>query len=203
MFKNSDYPLTLGILLFDDVEVLDFCGPFEVFSVTEKDGNKPFSVITVAANDLVTARNGLQIKPTCLLEQAPTFDILLIPGGQGTRREIYNEDLVEWIKRRAEQSKLVLSVCTGALLLAKANLISGLKATTHHNGLKLLAEIDPSIEIFQDKRFVDNGKFILSAGISAGIDMSFHVVQRLLGKDVAIQTAKHMEYDWREESNSN
>jgi transcriptional regulator GlxA family with amidase domain len=196
MYDKNRYPLTVGILLFDEVEVLDFCGPFEVFSVTCKDEEKLFEVITVAENRTITARNGLRVKPTHTLDSAPEFDIFLTPGGLGTRKEIHNTSLVEWIRRRAERSDLVLSVCTGALLLAKAGLLTNLKATTHRAGIDLLRELSPSTEILQGERFVDNGKFVLSAGISAGIDMSFHIVSRLVGTDIALQTARYMEYEW-------
>ena len=187
---------TLGILLFDDVEVLDFCGSYEVFSVTKNQLGLPaFKVVTIAENPTITARNGLSVNCDSTLESAPNLDIILIPGGQGTRSEIQNPVLMDWIQQRVENTSLVLSVCTGALLLAKTGNLAGLRATTHANGYDALAQLSPTTKLTRD-RVVDNGKFILSAGISAGIDMSFHVLAKLLGHETALQTAKYMEYDW-------
>ncbi|MCU0578529.1 MAG: DJ-1/PfpI family protein [Desulfobacterota bacterium] len=189
----------VAILIFDDVEVLDFCGPFEVFSVTGAlEPPPPFTVYTVAeTRQPVTARNGLSVNPRHTLEDGPAPDILLIPGGLGTRREMYNRALTDWIARRAEKAELVLSVCTGALLLAQAGLLDGLEATTHHGAVDLLRETAPLTRISPEKRFIDNGKVIVSAGISAGIDMSLYVVARLLGENEALKTARYMEYDHR------
>jgi transcriptional regulator GlxA family with amidase domain len=181
------------------VEVLDFCGPFEVFSVTGVlESPSPFSVYTVAeSRSPVTARNGLSVNPRHTLADCPAADILLIPGGLGTRREMHNRALTDWIAQRAQNTELVLSVCTGALLLAKAGLLDGLEATTHHGAVDLLRETAPRTRISPEKRFIDNGKVIVSAGISAGIDMALYVVGRLLGENEAIKTARYMEYDWR------
>ena len=192
----------VAILIFDDVEVLDFCGPFEVFSVTGVlEPPPPFTVYTVAeARHPVTARNGLSVNPRHTLEDCPAPDILLIPGGLGTRREMHNRALTDWIARRAEKAELVLSVCTGALLLAQAGLLDGLEATTHHGAMDLLRETAPRTRISPEKRFIDNGQVIVSAGISAGIDMSLYVVARLLGENEALKTARYMEYDWRDRS---
>jgi transcriptional regulator GlxA family with amidase domain len=192
-------PRNVAILIFDDVEVLDFCGPFEVFSVTGLlNPPQPFSVYTVAETaGPITARNGLSVNPRYTIRECPPATILLIPGGLGTRREINNDALIDWIARRAEPAERVLSVCTGALLLAKAGLLDGLEATTHHGALDLLRKHAPRTRISPEKRFIDNGKVIVSAGISAGIDMSLYVVARLLGEDEAWKTARYMEYDWK------
>lgn len=187
----------LAILLFDDAEVLDFCGPFEVFSVAKEARDTPaFDVYTVAESTPILARNGLSINPDHTLSSCPAPDILLIPGGVGTRRLIQNESLVHWIGATASDAQLVLSVCTGALLLAKAGLLNGLQVTTHHDAFDLLRALEPSSTVLEGRRFVDNGRIITSAGIAAGIDMSLHVVARLLGAKVARATAKHMEYPW-------
>lgn len=188
----------VAILIFDEVEALDFCGPFEVFSVTGgRSEVKPFHVYTVAATlGPVNARNHLSVNPAHALSDCPRPDILLVPGGYGTRREMHNPVLIEWIKRRAEEAELVLSVCTGALLLAKAGLLDGLSATTHHGAIDLLKETAPKTAVLQSERIVDNGKVILSAGVSAGIDMSLYVVSRLLGAEQAEETAAYIEYDW-------
>jgi transcriptional regulator GlxA family with amidase domain len=187
---------TLAILIFDDVEVLDFCGPFEVFSVANKFTDVSlFNVVTVAenANPIVTS-GGLSVNPHHRLIDFPQPDILLVPCGQGTRKEMHNPALIDWIKQVSANAELVLSVCTGALLLAKAGLLDGLAATTHHGAIDLLRQIAPNTTVHSDRRFVDNGRVICSGGIAAGIDMSLHVVARLLGRDTAEKTAKHMEY---------
>lgn len=185
----------LAILLFDDVEVLDFCGPYEVFSVASNQFEEPpFNVLTVAEKTPITARNGLSVNPHFTLATCPRPDILLVPGGMGTRREVNNQSLIGWIRRTAGEADLVLSVCTGALLLGQAGLLDGLEATTHHVGFDLLREIAPSASVHEDRRFVDNGTVITSAGIAAGIDMSLYVVERLLGLEVAEATSRHMEY---------
>jgi transcriptional regulator GlxA family with amidase domain len=185
------------IVIFDEVEVLDFCGPFEVFSVTGgRQGLTPFEVCTVAEKDKpVKARGGLSVNPAHTFETCPRPDILLIPGGMGTRREMNNPRMLQWLKSQAEDADLILSVCSGALVLAKAGLLNGLKATTHHAALDELRAIHPDIAVDGKKRFIDNGRVIVSAGISAGIDMSLEVVARLLGREQAIETARYMEYE--------
>jgi len=186
----------LAILLFPDVEVLDFCGPFEVFSVANRFIEPAaFNVFTVAEKPgPVIARNGLSVNPHFQLAQCPKPDVLLVPGGQGTRTEMHNLALIDWIKMAADEAELVLSVCTGALLLAKAGLLNGLEATTHHGALELLRQVAPKTTVHVGRRFVDNGRVICSAGIAAGIDMSLHVVAKLLSDEVARKTAIQMEY---------
>lgn len=186
----------VAILIFNDVEVLDFCGPFEVFSVTnETHSLKPFNVYTVAESDKpVIARNNFSVNPRYTIENCPKPDILIIPGGQGTRKEMNNSVLVHWAKEASNHAELMLSVCTGALILAKAGLLDGLTATTHHSAIDLLKKAAPHTKIVKDQRFVDNGKIITSAGIAAGIDMSFYVVEKLLDKNAALATSKQMEY---------
>jgi transcriptional regulator GlxA family with amidase domain len=188
----------VGIFLFDDVEVLDFAGPFEVFSVTTlENGNKPFKVVTVSEKgSIINARNGLKVQPDYRFENMPEFDILIIPGGLGAReREIHNEKVITWIKNQMKSVHLMTSVCTGALLLAKADLLKGKKATTHWASLERLEKEFPEVNVQQGVKFVDEGNIVTSGGISAGINMSFHIVKQLLGADVAKDTAKRMEYD--------
>lgn len=189
----------LLILIFEDVEVLDFCGPFEVFSVANRFVDPPaFHVLTVAENaTAVQARNGLSVNPHYSIQNCPHPDLLLIPGGQGTRREIHNPVVIDWVKQAAAKAELVQSVCTGALLLAQAGLLDGLEATTHHGAIDLLRQMAPKTTIYEDRRFVDNGRVICSAGIAAGMDMSLHVVGKLLGQEVAVKTAGQMEYPWK------
>jgi transcriptional regulator GlxA family with amidase domain len=190
--------LTLAILIFDDVEVLDFWGPFEVLSVANRFTDPPaFNVLTVAekAGPVVT-RGGLSVNPHHLLADCPKPDLLLVPGGQGTRKEMHNSVLIDWIRQVSVKAELLLSVCTGALLLAKAGLLDGLEATSHHGAIDLLRQTAQKTTVHADRRFVDNGRAICSAGIAAGIDMSLHVVGRLLGHEVAKKTAWQMEYPW-------
>ncbi len=194
-------PMTrnVAILVFEDVEVLDFCGPFEVFAVAGGFTEPPaFHVVTVAEKPgPVVTRGGLSVNPHHRLADCPRPDLLLVPGGQGTRREMHNATLTDWIKKHSQGAELILSVCTGALLLARAELLDGLEATTHHGALDLLRQVAPQTRVHADRRFVDNGRVLCSAGIAAGIDMSLHAVARLLGREVADKTARHMEYPWQ------
>jgi transcriptional regulator GlxA family with amidase domain len=189
----------VAIFIFDEVEVLDFCGPFEVFSVTgRRDGSNPFNVYTVAKDSgPIAARNALSINPHFSFADCPPPDILLIPGGAGTRQEMDKIEVLDWIRERSRETELLLSVCTGSLVLGRAGLLEGLTATTHHMALAELEKAAPTTTIDSKKRFVDNGKIITSAGISAGIDMSLEVVAKLLGREQALETASYMEYDWR------
>ena len=198
----------VAILIFDQVEVLDFCGPFEVFSVTgRRDGLNPFDVFTVAEGTPISARNNLSINPPYTLETCPQPDILVVPGGGGrhadgtpfgTRREMHNDTLLQWVNQLYPKTEHVLSICTGALILAKAGLIENIAATTHHGAFDELRKVAPNTEIRENERVVDNGKIIFSGGISAGIDAAFHLAAKLLGKDAALETAAYMEYDWKE-----
>ncbi|MFB0508460.1 MAG: DJ-1/PfpI family protein [Thermodesulfobacteriota bacterium] len=189
----------VAILIFDEVEVLDFCGPFEVFSVAGRGDNlNPFTVYTVAEESKpIMARNHLSVNPRYTIMDCPHPHILVVPGGYGTRREMHNATLIDWIKGRSQEAELVLSVCTGALLLAKAGLLEGMAATTHHSAIEFLKEVAPNTTIQEGKRIVDNGRIIVSAGISAGIDMSLYVISQLLGEEEALETARYMEYDWK------
>ncbi|EML6320799.1 DJ-1/PfpI family protein [Bacillus thuringiensis] len=188
---------SVGIFLFNEVEVLDFAGPFEVFSVTEVNEEKTFTVYTVSENgEMITARNGLKVQPDYSIENLPPVDILIIPGGLGARKyEIKNEIVIKWIRQQMKEVKLMTSVCTGALLLAKAGLLEGLKATTHWASIERFKNEFQNVEVIENVKFVDEGHIITSAGISAGINMAFHIVKNLLGVYVAEDTAKRMEYD--------
>jgi len=186
----------VAILVFDDVEVLDFAGPFEVFAVTDElAGGTVFHTFTVTGvPGSIRARNGLKIVPDFTLENCPPPDVLVVPGGFGTRALLKQPALLEWVRTRANRAEVVLSVCTGALVLAQAGLLDGLRVTTHSERLALLAELAPRATIDPSRRFHDNGRIVTAAGISAGIDASLHVVGRLLGPDAAAGTARHMEY---------
>lgn len=187
---------TLGIVIFDEVEVLDFCGPFEVFSVASRFTDPPgFRVLTVAeAHRPILTRGGMSVNPHHDFADCPRLDMVLVPGGQGTRKEMHNPVLVDWVRNTAPSAELVLSVCTGALVLAKAGLLDGLDVTTHHGAIDLLRHTAVHSRVHEGRRFVDNGRVVCSAGIAAGIDMSLHVVGRLMGEEVARKTAAQMEY---------
>ncbi len=191
-------PRQVSLLVFDDAEVLDVAGPYEVFSVAgRRHGLEPFRVALVAeGTGPVMLRNGFRVLPHFNLADAPPAAILIIPGGMGTRREVHNQAMVDWVGRAADHAELVLSVCTGALLLGRAGLLDGLEATTHHGAIDLLREVAPRAVIRERQRFLDNGRVIVSAGVSAGIDMSLHVVERLLGPELAEEAAAYMEYHW-------
>lgn len=187
---------SVGIFLFNEVEVLDFAGPFEVFSITKVHEEKPFTVYTVSQNgEMITARNGLKVKPDYSIEDLPPVDILIIPGGKGAREnEVKNDIIINWVRQQMKEVKLMTSVCTGALLLAKAGLLEGVKATTHWASIQTFKKDFPNVEVMENVKFVDEGHIITSAGISAGINMSFHIVKNLLGVEIAEETAKSMEY---------
>ena len=189
-------PRNVAILIFDDVEVLDFCGPFEVFSVAARlDGADAFDVYTVAEElRPIVARGGLSVNPHSTLGDCPTPDIVVVPGGYGARREQHNRPVLDWIRNWSKRSELTLSVCTGALLLGRAGILDGLRATTHHAAFDLLRDAAPQTVIAEGDRFIDNGVVVTSAGISAGIDAALHVVARLLGEEHARATARQMEY---------
>ncbi|WP_226669791.1 DJ-1/PfpI family protein [Metabacillus litoralis] len=190
---------SVGILLFNEVEVLDFAGPFEVFSVTtyEDFETKAFLVSTISeTGEIISARNGLKVQPDYNFENAPLYDIIVIPGGPGVQEtEIHNKRVLKWIASHSQNVKIMTSVCTGAFLLAKAKLLDGKQATTHWLSYHRLQKDFPRIEVLRDVKFVDQGNIITSAGVSAGIDMSFHIVNRLLGSKIAENTAKGMEYN--------
>jgi transcriptional regulator GlxA family with amidase domain len=195
----ADQPLSVGILIFDDVEVLDFCGPFEVFSSARAadaaEATALFRVFTVAERaDVVRCRGNLLVQPHFTIADHPPIDLLVVPGGWGTRREARNAALLDWIAAQDQGSTLTLSVCTGAFLLAARGLLDGKPATTHWASLDRLAEGYPAIEVRRDVRFVDARHVVTSAGVSAGIDMALHVVERLRGPAVAAATARKMEY---------
>jgi len=191
-------PKRVVILVFEDAEVLDVCGPFEVFSVAGRRHDLvPFDVSLVAEHPgPVALRNGFSVNPHWTIDHCPPADLLVIPGGFGTRREMNNPVLLEWVRQRAEAAELVLSVCTGSLLLGKVGLLDGLEVTTHFGAMDLLRQTAPRAHVRTGGRFWDNGKIITSAGVSAGLDMSLHVVARLLGDELAEEAADYMEYHW-------
>jgi transcriptional regulator GlxA family with amidase domain len=187
----------MAIMIFDDVEVLDFCGPFEVFSVASHLHDAAFNVYLIAPEKrLIVARNQFKVMPDYDLTAAPEPDLLLIPGGWGVRPLIHDKAVIGYIQRQAARAERLLSVCTGSHLLAKADLLDGLEATTHHTSFETLAGLAPTARLKRGVKYVDNGRIVLSGGISAGINMSLYIVGQLLGAEAAQKTAAYMEYDW-------
>ena len=191
----------VGILIFPDVEVLDFAGPFEVFSVTRLNEDRrreepsPFEVKLIAEqNKPIEASGGLRVIPDYDLDNCPPLDILVVPGGWGTRTEITNDRIINWIAERGKTVETLTSVCTGSMLLGRAGLLDGLRATTHWRALDWMRESFPSVTVESKMHVVDEGHVFTSAGISAGIDMSLRVVARCYGEAVARAKARHMEY---------
>ncbi|WP_309630318.1 DJ-1/PfpI family protein [Brevundimonas sp.] len=188
----------MAILIFDDVEVLDFAGPFEVFGVTRTASGAPaYEVFVVSLDgDPICARNGLCITPHAGVD-ALVADVLVVPGGYGARVLLSDARVAAFLRDAQGFVEVTLSVCTGALLLSAAGLLRDLAATTHSDALDELRALDASVEIFPRARVVDNGRIVTSAGISAGIDASLYLVARLSGAAVAAETARYMHYDWR------
>ena len=196
--------VTVGIFVFPDVEVLDFAGPYEVFTTAARvslrqnpAAGRPFEVFTVAESAATfKARAGLTVLPDFAFGQHPAIDLLIVPGGVVTA-ELEKPLIVDWIAATAVQSPIA-AVCTGAFLLGQAGLLDGRRATTHWEDIADLRRDFPQIDVIADRRWVDEGSVVTSGGISAGIDMSLHLVERLAGRDLALRTAHQMEYRWDE-----
>jgi transcriptional regulator GlxA family with amidase domain len=191
----------VGILIFPNVEVLDFCGPFEVFSVTRlnesarREEQSPFEVLLVARTmDTVVATGGLKVIPDLTIDTCPPLDILVVPGGWGTREEAKNQRLLDWIAERGRKVETLTSVCTGSMLLGQAGLLDGRHATTHWRSLDRMREAFPAVTVEEKLHVVEDGHILTSAGISAGIDMALRVVTRYFGETVGRGTARNMEY---------
>jgi transcriptional regulator GlxA family with amidase domain len=197
----------VGILVFPDVEVLDFCGPFEVFSVTRlneelrREEPSPFEVLIVAEHPgPVVTTGGMKVTPDHTLDACPPLDILVVPGGWGTRAEVKNARLLTWIKERAAHVETLTSVCTGSMLLGQVGLLDGRHATTHWRSLQRMREAFPAVTVEDKLHVVEDGHVLTSAGISAGIDMALRVVARYHGETVARNTARNMEYRYPDDN---
>jgi transcriptional regulator GlxA family with amidase domain len=195
LIKQAEKPkeekaTTVAILLFDGVQIIDFTGPYEVL------GGAGYEVVTVAANSSIKTNMGLSVNPDFTLANCPKAGIFIIPGGDisGTRQ---SPEVIKWIQQYSEKSEVVMSVCNGALILADTQLLNGLTATTYHNAISDLTNDFPKIKVVSDQRFVDNGKFITTAGLSSGIDGALHIVEKLQGKFKAQSVALNLEYDWK------
>lgn len=197
--------MNVGILVFNEVELLDMAGPYEVFTTAARvlarsqPAGTPalFSVTTVASQPgSVRARAGLRLLPDHGLADHPPLDCTIVPGGV-VDDELSRPELAAWIAAQARTARILASVCTGALLLAQAGVLDGLDATTHWEDLDALRALRPAVRVSDGVRWVDQGAIVTSAGISAGIDMSLHLVQRLHSCDLAVRTARQMDFDWK------
>jgi transcriptional regulator GlxA family with amidase domain len=190
---------TIGIFLFEDVEELDAVGPWEVLAYwTRTHPQDGWQVVTIADSAaLVTCAKGLRIVPDHMLADAPELDVLVYPGGRGTRAHLDDQSRLSWVREQRGRVSLMASVCTGSLVYAAAGLLAGRPATTHWNSLDRLAELDPTIEVRADDRFVDDGDVVTSSGVSAGIDMALYLVARLAGEERAREVRRGIQYDPR------
>ncbi|OJW50214.1 MAG: hypothetical protein BGO67_02490 [Alphaproteobacteria bacterium 41-28] len=191
----------VGIFLFNGAEVLDFAGPFEVFTTAtrlcEREGKeRPFNVFTFAATKRnIVAREGLEVVPAYSLENVPSTDLVIIPGGVSDEPQGQKE-VMDFLRKAAEsKSETIASVCTGAFILAKAGILKGLKATTHWKHIKELKAI-PDIDVVEGVTFVDQGKILTSAGVTSGIALSLYLVSRFVDEGLAELTAKEIEYPY-------
>ncbi len=193
----------MGIVVFDEVEVLDACGPFEVFSVAARVARRtrpqhpaPFEVATVSVHDRreVVARGGLHLVADHTLDTSPDFDVVVVPGGVTTTVES-DQRLLDWLRTARGSTDLIASVCTGAFVLAEAGLLTG-PVTTHWEDVAELRRRFPHLDVEDDVRYIDLGEVATSAGVSAGIDLSLEIVMRYAGEDLAVATARQMDYPW-------
>lgn len=192
---------TIGILIFDDAEELDFVGPYEAFTMSnEMFGHsgrpKPDRVLLISeTGGPVTCAKGMRVEAHCSIADAPKLDVLLVPGGQGTRREVDNRPVMEWIARVAQDCEWVTSVCTGSLMLTAAGPARGKRVTTHWAFIPALKERGEAGEVVERIRYVRDGNVVTSAGVSAGIDMALWLVGQMHGEDHARFTQHGMQYD--------
>jgi transcriptional regulator GlxA family with amidase domain len=200
---NKKIPLIVGILIFDDVEILDVAGPFEVFAVTRLNDEQrlqqssPFKVYLISeTNKQITAIGGLRLTPDVTISECPELDLLVVPGGWGTRKESKNKILVKWIGNQFTNNRLIASVCTGSSLLGKAGLLDGRDATTHWRAFDFLQESAPKARILKNVRFTLTEPIFTSVGVSAGIDLALRIVSHVFGTEVGQATARQMEYPY-------
>ena len=187
----------IGIALFDGAEELDWAGPWEVLAAWSRQWPRDrVDVFTVArTRELVTCAKGLKVLPDHSWESAPRLDVLVYPGGKGTRRELSDEAVLAWLRGARAGGALMTSVCTGALVYAAAGFLRDRPATTYWNELALLQEIEPTVKLRGDDRFVDSGDIVTAAGVSAGIDMALHLVARLHSVERAKDVRRYIQYD--------
>lgn len=188
--------MRIGIFVFDGVEELDFVGPYEVLSWWAQHGSVDVEVVTFARDEgPITGAKGLQVVPHATRDRVGPLDVLIYPGGQGVRPQVGDHDLQAWLRRLHADGTLLVSVCTGAWILADAGLLDGRPATTHWAGLDRLAELGTDITLRPQDRFVDDGDVVTAAGVSAGIDVALHLVARLASEEEARQVRRGIQYD--------
>jgi transcriptional regulator GlxA family with amidase domain len=187
----------VGVALFEGAEELDWAGPWEVLAAwAHQWPDDGVRVLTLARQvGTITCAKGLQVVPEETWESAPPLNVLVYPGGRGTRRELADDAVLEWVRGLAAGGTVVASVCTGSLVLAAAGLLDGKPATTHWQSLDLLPTLGREIEVRPDDRFVDTGEVITAAGVSAGIDMALHLVARLHSQERAREVRRYIQYD--------
>ncbi len=187
----------IGILLFPDAEELDAVGPWEVLAFwTRNYPQDGYAACTFSrSGEMVRCAKGLAIQPDYSYADVPPLEVLIYPGGQGTRRQLLDAQQLDWVRRQRASVPLLTSVCTGSLVLAAAGVLRDRPATTHWASLDKLHELDPSVKVETEVRFVDDGDVITSAGVSAGIDMALHLVRRLAGVERARQVRRGIQYD--------
>lgn len=189
--------MNIGIYIYDDAEVLDFSGPFEVFSTAKRLAQNDWNIFFVSQNNsIVTARGGFLVNSHYTFENHPEIDVLVVVGGVHAE-EVKKTCVIEWIAQVETTAQKVVSVCTGAFLLAEAGLLNGLPVTTHWEDIPDLKASYSKLNVIDDKRWVSKGKFITSGGISAGIDMSLFLVSELSSQELSEKTARQMEYNWQ------
>ncbi len=188
--------LRIGILIFEDAEELDFVGPWEVFKMAREGKPGAYELLLIAEHDApVRCRGGMRVVPDATIASAPPLDVLLIPGGQGTRREVENRTLLDWIARVSASAKWVTSVCTGAMLLTAAGPAKGKKVTTHWAFVETLRKRGEASEVLDNFRYVRDGNVVTAAGVSAGIDMALWLVGQWESPRFARTVQRNMEYD--------
>lgn len=190
--------MNVGILIYENSEVLDFSGPFEVFSTAKRLAGlkEEWNVFLVAeGTSSVNARGGYSVNPHYCFNNHPKIDVLIVVGGIHSE-ELLKPQVIHWVSRIAKSATIVASVCTGAFILAQAGLLRNLKVTTHWEDIEDLRESYPDLTVIENQRWVDEGKFVTSGGISAGIDMSLHLVSKLISTELAKETARQMEFEW-------
>jgi putative intracellular protease/amidase len=198
--KSSKPPRNLAILIFDGVQIIDYTGPYETFGHTYSNDGEAFNIYTVSEKtNAITTSMGMSVNPKFSFENAPKPDVLLVPGGD-VRGQVNSATVLKWVQDASKNAEIVMSVCNGAFILAKAGLLDGMEATTTAGLIPLLRQEAPKVKVVDDRRYVDNGHIITTAGLSSGIDGALHVIERLYGRGTAQMAALGMEYNWDPDS---
>ena len=198
--KAKKPPRNLAILIFDGVQIIDYTGPYETFGHTYTNDGEAFNIYTVSEKtNAITTSMGMSVNPKFSFDNAPKPDLLLVPGGD-VRAQVASPTVIQWVQKTTADAEIVMSVCNGAFILAKAGLLDGKEATTTAGLIPMLRQDAPKVKVVDDRRFVDNGRIITTAGLSSGIDGALHVIERLYGKGTAQMAALGMEYNWDPDS---